>query len=110
VKRPARLDRLPEQYFMRLLAHVQEAAARDGEPLVDFGRGNPDIPPPTHVVEALIGHALKHVTEVIRHALQQPATDGVIILPRFFWTTRSAARSWVVTRPPRVARDHVCAV
>ncbi|HSX21882.1 MAG TPA: aminotransferase class I/II-fold pyridoxal phosphate-dependent enzyme [Gaiellaceae bacterium] len=28
-------------------------AATDGEPLVDLGRGNPDIPPPQHVIDAL---------------------------------------------------------
>ncbi len=38
---------------MRLLARVAEAAAQDGSPLVDLGRGNPDIPPPPHVVETL---------------------------------------------------------
>ena len=42
---------------MRLLARVQEAAARGGEPLVDLGRGNPDVPPPAHVVEALVSSA-----------------------------------------------------
>jgi L-glutamine---4-(methylsulfanyl)-2-oxobutanoate aminotransferase len=47
--RPRRLDRLPEQYFSALLARVAAAAARDGEPLVDLGRGNPDIGPPAHV-------------------------------------------------------------
>src|SRR5205085_1178539 len=57
VKRPARLDRLPGQYFMRLLARVQEAAALGGEPLVDLGRGNPDVPPPPHVIEALVESA-----------------------------------------------------
>jgi aminotransferase len=51
--RPARLDRLPEQYFVRLLARVAEAAAREGRPVVDLGRGNPDTGPPPHVVEAL---------------------------------------------------------
>jgi len=51
--RPERLDRLPEQYFTVLLARVAAAAARDGEPLVDLGRGNPDIGPPAHVAEAL---------------------------------------------------------
>jgi aminotransferase len=51
--RPGRLDRLPEQYFTALLARVAAAAARDGEPLVDLGRGNPDIGPPPHVAEAL---------------------------------------------------------
>jgi L-glutamine---4-(methylsulfanyl)-2-oxobutanoate aminotransferase len=51
--RPHRLERLPEQYFTRLLARVAAAAAADGKPLVDLGRGNPDIPPPPHVAEAL---------------------------------------------------------
>jgi L-glutamine---4-(methylsulfanyl)-2-oxobutanoate aminotransferase len=51
--RPRRLDRLPEQYFSALLARVAAAAPRDGEPLVDLGRGNPDIGPPPHVAEAL---------------------------------------------------------
>jgi aminotransferase len=55
--RPARLDRLPEQYFTALLARVASAAAQDGEPLVDLGRGNPDIGPPPHVAEALAASA-----------------------------------------------------
>jgi len=57
VKRPARLDRLPEQYFMQLLSTVAAAAAAEGEPLVDLGRGNPDVPPPPHVIEALVQSA-----------------------------------------------------
>src|SRR5919108_3783622 len=52
-QRPARMDRLPEQYFMALLARVSAAAAAEGEPLVDLGRGNPEVGPPAHVVEAL---------------------------------------------------------
>ena len=56
--RPERLERLPEQYFTRLLARVAAAAA-DGEPLVDLGRGNPDIPPPAHVVAALAESAAR---------------------------------------------------
>ena len=51
--RPARLDRLPEQYFTVLLARVAAVAAAEGDPVVDVGRGSPDIPPPEHVVEAL---------------------------------------------------------
>ncbi len=51
--RPERLERLPEQYFAALLARVAAAAALDGEPLVDLGRGNPDVGPPPHVAEAL---------------------------------------------------------
>jgi L-glutamine---4-(methylsulfanyl)-2-oxobutanoate aminotransferase len=50
---PYRLRRLPEQYFTALLARVAAAAALDGEPLVDLGRGNPDVGPPAHVAAAL---------------------------------------------------------
>jgi L-glutamine---4-(methylsulfanyl)-2-oxobutanoate aminotransferase len=38
---------------MALLARVAAAAAADGEPLVDLGRGNPEVGPPAHVIEAL---------------------------------------------------------
>lgn len=58
-QRPHRVERLPEQYFATLLARVAAAAARDGEPLVDLGRGNPDVPPPAHVVEALRAASLR---------------------------------------------------
>jgi L-glutamine---4-(methylsulfanyl)-2-oxobutanoate aminotransferase len=51
--RPERVQRLPEQYFGALLARVIVAAASEGEPLVDLGRGNPETGPPEHVVEAL---------------------------------------------------------
>jgi L-glutamine---4-(methylsulfanyl)-2-oxobutanoate aminotransferase len=50
---PDRIERLPEQYFAALLARVAEAAAREGEPVIDLGRGNPDLPPPPHVAERL---------------------------------------------------------
>src|SRR5213080_4310310 len=56
--RPERLQRLPEQYFVALLGRVAAAAAREGEPLVDLGRGNPETGPPRHVVEALRAAAL----------------------------------------------------
>jgi L-glutamine---4-(methylsulfanyl)-2-oxobutanoate aminotransferase len=51
--RPARLERLPEQYFTWLLTRVAAARAEPGEPLLDLGRGNPEVGPPPHVVEAL---------------------------------------------------------
>jgi aminotransferase len=50
---PARMQRLPEQYFMALLARVASAAAAAGEPLIDLGRGNPEVGPPPHVIETL---------------------------------------------------------
>jgi aminotransferase len=51
--RPDRLERLPEQYFTALLARVAAASALEGEPLIDLGRGNPEVGPPPHVVAAL---------------------------------------------------------
>jgi aminotransferase len=68
VKRPQRLDRLPEQYFMRLLARVQAAAAAGGDPLVDLGRGNPDVPPPQHVIDALAESANEQTPRVHGYA------------------------------------------
>ncbi|MCW2986072.1 MAG: aminotransferase class I/II-fold pyridoxal phosphate-dependent enzyme, partial [Conexibacter sp.] len=44
--RPARLARLPEQYFKGILAQAEAAAAAPGAPFIDLGRGNPDLPPP----------------------------------------------------------------
>jgi L-glutamine---4-(methylsulfanyl)-2-oxobutanoate aminotransferase len=55
--RPARLGRLPDQYFVALLGRVAAAAAEAGPPLVDLGRGNPELGPPAHVVEALVDSA-----------------------------------------------------
>jgi L-glutamine---4-(methylsulfanyl)-2-oxobutanoate aminotransferase len=51
--RPDRLQRLPEQYFTSLLRHVAAARVDGGEPVVDLGRGNPEVGPPPHVVERL---------------------------------------------------------
>jgi aminotransferase len=50
---PDRIQRLPQQYFTGLLAKVAAATARGGEPLIDLGRGNPEVGPPDHVVQAL---------------------------------------------------------
>jgi len=56
---PERVARLPQQYFTALLGRVAAAAAEDGEPLIDLGRGNPEIGPPAHVVEALAQSAAR---------------------------------------------------
>ncbi|MEP6910026.1 MAG: aminotransferase class I/II-fold pyridoxal phosphate-dependent enzyme [Actinomycetota bacterium] len=55
--RPHRLERLPQQYFTALLAQVSRYAALDGEALVDLGRGNPEVGPPQHVIDALAAAA-----------------------------------------------------
>src|SRR6478672_2555764 len=57
---PERIERLPEQYFASLLARVAAATAQGGEPLVDLGRGNPEVGPPEHVVHALAECAERH--------------------------------------------------
>jgi L-glutamine---4-(methylsulfanyl)-2-oxobutanoate aminotransferase len=57
--RPHRLDRLPQQYFVALLGRVAAAASEDGPPLVDLGRGNPEVGPPAHVAEALAASAAR---------------------------------------------------
>src|SRR6266513_800105 len=56
---PHRLERLPRQYFRALLSRVSAAAADGGEPFVDLGRGNPEVGPPPHVVEALARSAAR---------------------------------------------------
>jgi aminotransferase len=55
--RPNLIERLPQQYFGALVKRVAAAAATDGEPLLDLGRGNPDVGPPLHVVERLAASA-----------------------------------------------------
>src|SRR6185369_5233988 len=47
--RPDRLERLPPQYFAALVSRVTAAGAH----VVDLGRGNPEVGPPRHVVQAL---------------------------------------------------------
>ncbi|MBV8079476.1 MAG: aminotransferase class I/II-fold pyridoxal phosphate-dependent enzyme, partial [Actinobacteria bacterium] len=54
-ERPDRLERLPQQYFAALLRNVAAA----GADVVDLGRGNPEVGPPPHVVEALAAAATK---------------------------------------------------
>jgi aminotransferase len=51
-RRTQRLERLPQQYFTALLGRVVAETAKEGEPLVNFGRGNPEVGPPRHVIEA----------------------------------------------------------
>ena len=65
---PDRLERLPQQYFAALLARVAEAAAKPGPPLIDLGRGNPDVPPPPHVAERLAAAAASRQSQTHGYA------------------------------------------
>ncbi len=44
---------------MALLARVAAAAVAGGDPLIDLGRGNPEVGPPEHVVHALTESAAR---------------------------------------------------
>lgn len=54
----ARLDRLPPYVFTQVDA-IKMEARRAGCDIVDLGMGNPDLPPPPHVVDKLIEAAGK---------------------------------------------------
>jgi aminotransferase len=62
---PSRLDGLPEQFFTGILAESARAAAAPGAPFIDLGRGNPDLPPPAHAIEALRAAALETATPAV---------------------------------------------
>ena len=66
--RPNRIEGLPQQYFTALLARVAAVAAEPGEPLIDLGRGNPDVPPPAHIVDALVETARDQTAAVHGYA------------------------------------------
>ena len=62
VSEPPLFDRLPEQYFTRILAAAVARATRPARALIDLGRGNPDLPPPAHAIAALRAAALETAT------------------------------------------------
>src|SRR4051812_11645179 len=68
---PPLLGRLPEQYFTRILAAAAAARERPGPRFIDLGRGNPDIPPPAHALEA------------VREAMLETSTPAVHGYPPF---------------------------
>ncbi len=47
-----RLNQTAEYYFSRKLKEVRALAAQ-GKPIINMGIGSPDLPPPSHVIEAL---------------------------------------------------------
>ncbi|WP_144027053.1 pyridoxal phosphate-dependent aminotransferase [Paenibacillus sp. FSL R7-0273] len=46
------LNALPKQFFAALVARAAQAAA-EGHDVINLGQGNPDMPTPAHIVEAL---------------------------------------------------------
>ena len=89
------------QYFTQLLASVARAAAADGPPLIDLGRGNPEVGPPPHVVERLAevaGGSRPRLPAVprasLRCARRSPSGTG-----------RCTASTWTRTRRSPWFRD-----
>ncbi len=57
----ARISRLPP-YVFNIVNELKANARAKGEDIVDFGMGNPDRPPPRHIVEKLVEAALREDT------------------------------------------------
>jgi aminotransferase len=96
---PGVFGRLPEQYFTRILAAAAAARAQDGDRprFIDLGRGNPDLPPPPHAIEALRAAALETATPAVHG---YPPFNGQRVL-REAIADRYAADYGVVLDPDR---------
>ena len=80
--RSQRLEALPPYVYVEIHRRVAEAR-QAGRDVIDMGKGDPDIPTPPHVVEALIGAA----RDPVNHQYPQGMARG---LPEF----RAAISSW----------------
>jgi len=80
ITRADRLGRLPVQLFARLIAATQALQAA-GHDVINLGQGNPDLPAPAHVVEA------------VQYAAADPATHKYIPFGGLK-TLREAAARW----------------
>lgn len=54
------IKRLPEQFFAKLGSKVQQRI-KEGRDVINLGQGNPDLPTPNHIIEALQKAAEKPV-------------------------------------------------
>ena len=57
----ARISRLPP-YVFNIVNELKANARANGEDIVDFGMGNPDQPPPKHIIEKLAEVAMREDT------------------------------------------------
>ncbi len=56
-----RMNRLPKQFFANLVKRVSSRVG-EGYDVINLGQGNPDLPTPPHIVEALRHAALDPIT------------------------------------------------
>jgi LL-diaminopimelate aminotransferase len=84
VRTAKRIEKLPPYLFAEIDRKIAEAEAR-GADIISFGVGDPDLPTPPHVIEALIAGARDPSTH------RYPSYTG---MPRF----REAIASWYERR------------
>ena len=84
LKLATRLDELPPYLFLEISRKIQEKQ-RQGADVVSFGIGDPDIPTPNHVLDALKEASLNPANH------RYPESDG---LPRL----REAIADWYFRR------------
>ncbi len=54
----SRIKRLPP-YVFNVIGELCQKARREGEDVIDFGMGNPDLATPPHIVQKLVEAAAK---------------------------------------------------
>lgn len=63
-----RIKRLP-QYVFAVVNELKAKMRKEGEDIIDFGMGNPDLPPAQHIIEKLCESARKKTTH--RYSMSQ---------------------------------------
>lgn len=63
-----RIKRLP-QYVFAVVNDLKAKMRKEGEDIIDFGMGNPDLPPAQHIIEKLCESAKKKTTH--RYSMSQ---------------------------------------
>ena len=87
-----RMKRLPP-YVIAEVNAMRAAARAAGEDIIDLGMGNPDLPPPPHVIDKLI--------EVVRKPMAIPSPRAFPAFARRRPIIMAAASASMSTRKPK---------